>query len=93
MVPAWAGRRKKAATEWVRRVGEAEGAPCCICRQSIDYALRYPDPGSCSVQHLQPQRDFPHLRWVRSNWAPAHLLCNTSQGVNPAADLGLMSEG
>lgn len=91
VIPEWGGRRKQKATELVRRRGEAAGLPCCICEQPINYALRYPHPDSCSVQHLRSQRDFPHLRWEPSNWAPAHLYCNTSLGVGSPADLGVMS--
>ena len=90
--PEWGGRRKQQATEYVRRRGESLGLPCCICRQRIDYRLRYPAPGSCSVQHVKSQRDFPHLRWEPSNWEPAHLLCNTGLGAGDPADLGVMSD-
>lgn len=91
VLPEWGGRRKKQATEFVRRRGEAQGLPCCICRQPIDYSLRYPHPSSCSVQHVKSQSAFPHLRWEPSNWAPAHLLCNTGLGAGDPADLGVMS--
>lgn len=91
MNPEWGGRRKQKATELVRRLGESKGLPCCICRQRIDYRLRYPHPGSCSVEHVKSQSLFPQLRWEPSNWAPAHLLCNTGLGAGDPTDLGVMS--
>ena len=92
LIPEWGGRRKQKATEFVRRRGEELGLPCCICRQAIDYSLRYPDPRSCSVQHVKSQSLFPNLRWEPSNWEPAHLLCNTSLGPGSPMDLGVMSD-
>lgn len=91
VIPEWGGRRKQRATELVRLRGERLGLPCCICGQPIDYRLRYPHPQSCSVQHVKSQRDFPHLRWETSNWAPAHLDCNVSLGPGSVTDLGVMS--
>lgn len=52
---------------------------CVICLQPIDYDLVYPNPGSCSVQHLKSRKRFPELTWARSNWAPAHLRCNQAE--------------
>lgn len=89
--PPWSGRRTTQATELVRRQGEALGLPCCICGQPINYRLRWPDPYSCSLQHVKSQRDFPHLRWEPSNWAPSHLDCNTRLGAGDPTDLGVMS--
>lgn len=91
-IPPWAGRRRGDALRLVKSRGAAHSEPCCICKQRIDYSLRHPDPASCSVQHLRAQRDYPHLRWVPSNWAPAHLSCNTSEGARAPSSLGLMSE-
>lgn len=89
--PSWSGRRKQKATELVRRRGEHLGLPCCICDQPINYQLRYPHPYSCSVQHVKSQRDFPHLRWEPSNWAPSHLDCNQRLGAGAVTDLGVVS--
>lgn len=91
-IPPWAGRRRADALRHVKAKGIANDEPCCICGQPIDYTLSYPAPWSCSVQHLRSQRDFPKLRWDPSNWGPAHLDCNTSEGARVGTSLGLMSE-
>lgn len=90
-VPAWEGRRRANALAYVRRVGEVRRLPCVICRLPIDYRKAYPDPRSCSVQHVKPRSLYPHLTWVRSNWAPAHLDCNKVEGVGSGEGLGVVS--
>lgn len=77
----------------VKAIGRARGPPCCICHGAIDYDLDYPDPMSCSVQHIMSRKLHPELTWVKSNWAPGHLVCNQSAGdgtANPY-DLGVTS--
>lgn len=92
-VPAWEGRRRADALRWVKAQGRANKSVCVICKLVIDYDLAYPDPKSCSVQHLKSRKHFPMLTWVRSNWAPAHLDCNQVAGAgDPLPDLGLMTE-
>lgn len=54
--------------------------PCAICYQPIDYALRYPDEQSLSLDHIMPKKRFPELRHVPSNHQPAHLKCNKNKG-------------
>ncbi len=88
-IPPWSGRAAQAALERVRAEGARAKAPCAICHLSIDYALRYPHPQSCSVQHIKSRRDFPALTWEPSNWAPAHLDCNQSAGASPQLGLGV----
>ncbi|MFJ3957712.1 hypothetical protein [Arthrobacter sp. NPDC090010] len=90
-IPAWTGRRRAEALARVKADGVKRRLPCVICDQRIDYGLVYPHPYSCSVQHLRSQARFPALRWEPSNWAPAHLECNQSAGVNAPEDLGVMS--
>ena len=51
-----------------------------MCRQPIDYDLRYPNPRSCSVQHVIPKAVRPDLTWNPGNWEPAHLDCNKRAG-------------
>lgn len=80
-IPEWAGRRAQAALDAVRKLGERDHLPCCICEMPIDYALRYPHKQACTVQHLKPRTTHPHLTWEPSNWAPAHADCNSSQGA------------
>lgn len=88
-IPEWAGRRKTQALDRVRSEGSRRKAVCVICSLPIDYSLRYPHPQSCSVQHVKSRRDFPQLTWDPSNWAPAHLDCNLSQGAGVRAGLGV----
>lgn len=101
-VPAWAGRAKVEATRRVNELGrsnrDARGHPdplaCVICGQGIDYDLPTSHPDSCSVQHLKPRSTHPHLTWDPTNWAPAHLVCNKSDGPRgrtATASLGLVS--
>lgn len=92
-IPPWSGRRRAEATVWIKRKGRAEGLPCCICDQPINYSLVYPHPQSCSVQHLKSRKHFPELTWDRSNWAPAHLDCNKGAGTGETASLGVMTPG
>ena len=77
-VQPWGGRRASQALARVRHNGQTNNTPCVICHHPINYQLRYPDPASCSVQHLHSRRDYPHLTWDPTNWAPAHLDCNSS---------------
>ncbi len=90
MTPRWEGRRRAEALAFVKRKGRANNEPCVICLLPIDYDLEWPDVLSCTVQHLRSRQVFPHLTWVRSNWAPAHLSCNAGHR-DERAGLGLMS--
>lgn len=90
--PPWAGRRASTALIQVKAAGNKRGTPCCICKQSIDYSLEYPHPQSCSVQHLKSRKIYPHLTWEPANWAPAHIDCNKSAGVQEGAGMGVTSE-
>lgn len=53
---------------------------CCICSERIDYGLRWPNPRSFSVQHLQSRKARPDLIFDVLNMDAAHLDCNQSQG-------------
>lgn len=63
--------------------------PCCICHEPIDYQLRWPDPGSFSVEHIKPWSTHPHLREDPANLDAAHLRCNSARGrrTRTTADL------
>ncbi len=94
-IPPWTGRRRADALTFTRRRGARLHLPCSICGQPIDYTLRYPDPRSCSVQHIKSRFLHPELTWDADNWAPAHLDCNQSagDGTNAATNgqLGLIT--
>lgn len=61
-----------------RRVFERDGWLCQLCQQPIDPDLRWPDPGSASLDHVVPiSRGGEHS--YRNVWA-AHLDCNCSKG-------------
>lgn len=90
-VPPWEGRRAQDALEQVRQRHAPRHTPCVICRQAINYK-RKGKADSLSVQHLRSRRDFPHLTWEPSNWAPAHKSCNSSAGAGGSStDIGLTS--
>ena len=91
-IPAWSGARAQKALKQVRTWGSAKDLPCILCGQPIDYTLRKPDQQSCSVQHIKSRREYPHLTWDPSNWAPAHLGCNAGERRSDAAGLGITSD-
>ncbi len=90
---AWGGRRAAEALDRVKTVGRAKNLPCFICKLPIDYDLEWPDLMSCSVQHIRSRKAYPELTWVPSNWAGAHLTCNSAagDGSSDPYDLGATS--
>lgn len=72
--------RDKEDRRRLRELHEPLGTPCGICWQPIDYALRYPDEDSLSLDHIMPFKRFPELRHVPTNHQPAHLKCNKGKG-------------
>ena len=88
---SWGGRRAVDALRLVKAEGRRTGAPCVICGQPIDYRLAYPDPSSCSVQHVKSRKYYPHLTWDPNNHKPAHLSCNQSAGADGDQPLGITS--
>lgn len=57
-----------------------DGWVCGVCRESVDAALRWPDPMSPSLDHIVPlSRDGAH---VRLNVQLAHLSCNVRKGAS-----------
>jgi hypothetical protein len=62
------------------RIAERDAWLCGICHEAIDPARRWPDPGSLSIDHVDP--DGPH---DPSNWQAAHLRCNTVKGRRKVA--------
>lgn len=62
------------------------GAPCALCGRPIDLALRYPDPGAFTVDHILPTShggsdDYEQLR-------PAHFRCNRARSNGPDGSVG-----
>lgn len=85
-IPPWSGRRAQDALALVKAAGRAARTRCWICKQTIDYSLPSTDPNGCTVQHIKSRKLFPRLTWVRSNWAPAHSRCNSSEGSGEHGD-------
>jgi hypothetical protein len=57
------------------RIAERDGWRCGICGAVIDPALRYPHPGSLSLDHIDPFGEHEP-----ANWQAAHLRCNIQAG-------------
>lgn len=91
----------KSASEKFRKTcsqqNRGQGKPCWLCGQDINYQLRFPHPGSFSVDHVIPVNERPELILDVSNWAASHFSCNSARGgmdddiYGPGA-LGLASE-
>lgn len=86
-----AGRRGR---RWERLKTNQRGKrlPCCVCGQAIDYSLRWPDPGSFSVEHKRSWHGHPELREDPANLDSAHLGCNSSKGEVGGPTIGQASE-
>ena len=59
-------------------VYERDGWVCGICGDSVDKSLKWPDPMSPSLDHIQPLSKGGHH--VLSNVQLAHLECNVRKG-------------
>lgn len=84
-----AGRKFPRIRYRARRVIlERSGWTCLICGAPIDRELRFPHPGSATIDHRDP--DGAH---DPGNWQAAHLGCNVSKGrkVRAGADPKLRS--
>lgn len=58
-----------------RAVFERDAWICQLCGAPVDPELRFPHPGSATIDHRDP--DGAH---DASNWQTAHLACNVSKG-------------
>ena len=65
------------------------GAPCWRCHDRIDYRLRWPHPGSFSLDHATPVRQAPQLALNPSNFRPSHARCNQSEYDDDLSDLDI----
>jgi 5-methylcytosine-specific restriction endonuclease McrA len=77
---AFSRSRPRSGTEWQRerdavRARAAAGEECGICGQPIDTALKYPDPQSCSLDHIVEVCRGGHEH-DPANQQPSHLSCN-----------------
>jgi hypothetical protein len=63
-----------------RRVATRDGWRCGFCHALIDRQLRWPHPGSLSIDHIDP--DGAH---EPANWQASHLACNVQAGAKKAA--------
>lgn len=62
-------------------VASAAGWICGICGNEVERALRWPNPGAMSLDHILPiSQGGAH---ARENVQLAHLLCNWSKGKGP----------
>lgn len=62
--------------------------PCWLCRQPIDYGLRYPHPRSFSADHYLPRAHAAADSDETTGLMPAHLECNQSRGDRAPARRG-----
>ena len=71
----------------------AEGRPCHICGQPIDYdAEPGTTPDSLTLDHRYPVSRRPDLQEDPGNFEPAHLSCNARRGDrDPHDSLGTLS--
>ena len=72
--------RNTTAYRLARRQLKATRRPCYHCGQTIDYSLEWPDPGSFSVDHLEPISKRTDLADDPANMAASHLRCNMTKG-------------
>ena len=59
-----------------RLILERDGWRCGFCRAVIDPALRWPHPGSASIDHIDPLGAHEP-----ANWQASHLACNVQAGA------------
>lgn len=58
----------------------SRGAACWLCGQDINYSVKFPHPGSFSVDHSIPVNDRPDLIMDTTLWMPSHFSCNSARG-------------
>lgn len=80
-------RYKQLKRDFKARCAKA-GAPCWLCRQSIDYDLPREHVDAFNLDHYLPRADRPDLTEVPSNFRPSHGSCNKSRGRREPVSLG-----
>ncbi|MDK8637518.1 HNH endonuclease [Corynebacterium imitans] len=83
-IPAWGGRRAVEVTAAYREQCAADGLPCWLCGQPIDYNAAGGTPNAFELDHFYPRTDYPELTWEESNFRPSHSGCNRSRGKRDA---------
>jgi len=57
------------------------GEPCSLCGRPIDLSIRYPEPGSFTVDHITPTSRGGKDEF--DNYRPAHFRCNRIRSNGP----------
>lgn len=79
----WVKRHHPKNRSWKRlEIAERDGWRCGICHAAIDRRLKYPHPGSLSLDHIDPRG--PH---EPGNWQAAHLACNVQAGAKVGSEI------
>lgn len=81
------GRPWKRLKEQFRTACAATDAPCWLCHQPIDYAIRNTPGEQVNLEafepdHFHPRNTHPHLTLDPANLRPSHLTCNRARGKN-----------
>lgn len=69
------GHRRRQLREWWK----AQGLPCALCGQPIDYALPHGNPMAFEVDEIIPV-SLGGDPLSRANTQPAHRICNERKG-------------
>lgn len=64
---------------YIPKLRRRDGDDCGLCGMPVDFALRYPDPMSASVDHILPKSLGG--RTTPSNLRLAHQSCNHERGA------------
>jgi 5-methylcytosine-specific restriction endonuclease McrA len=74
-------RRWRTIKRELRERAEAEGLPCWICTEPIDYTIvDIFDDEVFEADHVLSRKTHPHLAEDPSNAAPSHRRCNNAKG-------------
>ena len=70
------GHARRKVRAWLK----AQGMPCHICGQPIDYLAPPLSPDSWEPDHILPCDKHPDRMYDIANLAPSHSSCNRSRG-------------
>lgn len=86
------GHRTNQLRQQIRQQVE-DGACCHICGLPIDLSIDdISDDGHFEVDHVIPVCVAPELEYEISNCAPAHRICNASEGIKTTWRVAAMKE-